>query len=306
MVAGTNARQVPATTQSQLNQTMFWSANPCFSDHTKGSSVSACTFGDVSSKTSIVTYGDSYSEEWGQVFDEIGREDHLKVIEIGRRGCPFAQKEVSNSDGIDHNCLKFRSNAIAFIESLMPAPKLIIVSQLENLTGPSGIYGSITVPQWAAASATTVAQLSKKAPVAVILGEPEAKSYPSTCLAIHLNNPNSCDPKWDLGYLYPQVIAAEMKAGAAIFNVAPLLCVDEARCPAMVNNTPVFSGLFHVTANYAIQLKPALLELMGCSPLSKGATAGTADIFRSFFPQKATRDGSEQCSNLLNLTATFK
>jgi len=297
---------VPLSVSSQLSSSAWWTGNKCMTDWNMPPQATACMFGDLTSKRTVVTYGDSYSEQWGEVFDHLGKKYHFKVLEIGRLACTFADVTTSKSTGVDKGCAPFRKAAIALINALQPAPDLIVLSQNVNLTGADGKWASISVSQWIAASVKTINELNRRAPTAVILGSPMGRMYSSICLGTRPTNALSCNLTWYLGYVEPKSITAFKAAGALVFNVAPLFCVNKAGCPAMMAQTSVFAGLGHVNAAYAPHLEGALTEVMGCTTPTTALPTSTKQLLASFFPNRASKIGTSQCAQLDNLDATFK
>ena len=306
MLSSLKINTVPPSVRLQLQSNTWWTGNSCMSDWGVPPRVTACTFGDATSKHTVVTYGDSYSEQWGQVFDHLGKKYHFKVLAIGRLACGFADINTSSSKGVDQGCAPFRKAAIALINSLHPAPDLIVLSQKVNLTGTDGKWGSISVPSWVAASVKTIKALNRLAPTAVILGSPTGRPYPSACLAIRTNNAVSCNPAWGFGYVEPKSSTAFKAAGALVFNVAPLLCLNISSCPAIMVQNLVFSGLGHVSSTYAPHLEGALSEVMGCAKSTTTLPTSTKQLLTSLFPSRPSKTGTSQCARLDTLTATFK
>ena len=159
---------------------MFW-ADTCKGSPGSPSTATACAFGDTAASQSVVLYGDSFALQWVPALSVLGRAFHFKVLVYVRIGCPFAAKPVLDYEGsLDAGCLPFRSNVVRAINSMKPAPQLVLMAEDLYRFAPDGT--TMTSTQMAAAVATTLKQLAgRRFPIGVILGFPAAKRFAARC-----------------------------------------------------------------------------------------------------------------------------
>jgi hypothetical protein len=259
-------------------KSMFW-ADACDSNPGQSADAKSCAFGDTSAKQTVVIYGDSFALQWVPALNELGVTDHFKVLAFVRIGCPFADKAVLDYQGsIDSGCLTFRSNVVAAINSMRPAPQLVVMAEDVYRTTPSG--SSISTKQWASAVQKTLTQLAgRRFPIGVIIGTPAAKLVPNACLAAHSSDVQACNTPINIAFnrsADSRIASAIKSAHSYLVDVSMLLCGNT--CPDILHNTLVHSDRWHLSDAYVLSLGRSFGSLVGCigerAPRSEVPTGG--------------------------------
>jgi hypothetical protein len=262
-----NTNSLDASLQSQLSseqKSMFW-ADTCKGSPGSPSTATACAFGDTAASQSVVLYGDSFALQWVPALSVLGRAFHFKVLVYVRIGCPFADKPVLDYEGsLDAGCLPFRSNVVRAINSMKPAPQLVLMAEDLYRFAPDGT--TMTSTQMAAAVATTLKQLAgRRFPIGVILGFPAAKQDPSQCLSANQSDVQACNTSKAVAFAAPadkKFSAAARRSHAFAVNVSMLLCGNS--CPDVIHQTLVHADRWHLSANYVESLARSFGSLVGC------------------------------------------
>jgi SGNH domain (fused to AT3 domains) len=245
-------------------KSMFW-ADPCAGNPNKAASATACAFGDTSASQSIVLYGDSFALQWVPALNELGIADHFKVLVYVRIGCPFADKAVRDYLGsVDSGCLPYRAGVVSAINSMRPAPQLVLAAEDFYKIASNG--SGISSRQWAAAVAKSLSQLAvHRIPVGVVLGTPAARYDPSQCLAAHPSKVLACNTPIASAFSKAadsRFATAIRGAHAFVVNVSMLMCGNS--CPDILHNTLVHADRWHLSASYVQALGRSFGSLVGC------------------------------------------
>lgn len=80
-----------------------------------------CEYGDITSKKTIVLYGDSHAAQWFPALDLIGKKRGIKIVSLTKSACPSAEviKELSSQYDVA-DCQAFRDSSIARIQKIKP------------------------------------------------------------------------------------------------------------------------------------------------------------------------------------------
>lgn len=242
--------------------------NSCLNAAGSSTDAKPCVLGDTSSPTTLVLYGDSSAEEWALDADALGRADHFRVVVYVHSECPVGDIDVKlQNQSPDKDCPVFRSDVLAKLASMHPAPALVVVSEL-RLEGYETLSGkNVTNAAWSSALADTLRQIdSDGLAVASLHGVPVDGIDPSQCIAANLNKLAACEIKVsreDVGGWDGATRDGALTAHAASINLHPLFCGTSA-CPVVVDGAITHSGENHVTERYSKDVLDAVAELLGC------------------------------------------
>jgi hypothetical protein len=210
------------------------------------STVTQCVYGDPSSSTTVVLYGDSHAQMWLPALAPVATADDFKLVLLWHSGCPIEAFETANV-----TCEKDRTTDLKLINALDPAV-VLLSNKVTDIVGPSGVI--YTNAQWVAGLKATIVALQSKTTKVVVVGDVNQfdQAVP-TCLAMHpsrvqlcaVDNPN---PK------YTQHFAAEATAAkdthAGYINPMSWVCTKK-KCSPIIGTMVVDSDQGHVTATYA-------------------------------------------------------
>lgn len=81
----------------------------------KGVEAKTCSFGDLSSNKKIVLVGSSHATQWLPALDNIGKDNHIQIINMTKSGCSLGVFETS-----DEACNEWNKRAIDKIIAINP------------------------------------------------------------------------------------------------------------------------------------------------------------------------------------------
>jgi peptidoglycan/LPS O-acetylase OafA/YrhL len=103
-----------------------------------------CEYGDITSKKTIVLYGDSHAAQWFPALDLIGKKRGIKIVSLTKSACPSAEviKELSSQYDVA-DCQAFRDSSIARIQKIKPLS--VILAGMQPFTAP---YSDESAKSW--------------------------------------------------------------------------------------------------------------------------------------------------------------
>ncbi len=215
---------------------------------------SGCIIGDITSSRTMVVIGDSHAWQWGDAFDEIGKQLKVKVVTITKSGCSAEAYKIHNDQlGRDYTeCDTWRQSAMAAIGELHPQV-IVVTSRARREATKEG-------------AESTFSQLRNTGAKLIYMTDtPHPGVNIPDCLATHTSNVAACDRPVDKTVEYPEARAMErevaQKYGAVVVDVLPAFCTATT-CPPVIGGRIVYFDDSHVTASYALALAPFLEPAM--------------------------------------------
>jgi SGNH domain (fused to AT3 domains) len=224
-------------------------------------SLSQCVFGDTSSTTSLVLFGDSHADMWLSAVIAWAQSQHVRVVVLTTDGCPVADVNVwlSQAQGYYTACTADRARDISLIDGLKPA-YVVVSERTSHLKGSPSAY--FTNAQWQAGLTTSLSQLKSSSARLAVLGDITVMdSAPPLCLASSPTNVQRCantspNPRSvDQSHLTAQRAAAKAE-GVAFIDPAPWLCTKT--CSPVIGSMLVYRDAYHVTNTYVTYLSKVL------------------------------------------------
>ena len=199
-----------------------------------------CEYGDISSKKTIVLYGDSHAAQWLPALDLIGKKRGIKIVSLTKSACPSAEviKELSSQYDVD-DCQAFRDSSVARINRIKPLA--VILTGMQPFTAP---YSDEDARPWWLAGETKVFNRIKSAtqfPI-YLTDTPLPQVDIPDCLVA--GRGAACDTA--------RPIAGEVAPGLIPINPTPWLCTD--RCPAVVDGIIAYRDKSHLTVEMSKHL----------------------------------------------------
>jgi hypothetical protein len=221
-----------------------------------------CDFGDKSSSSVVVLFGDSYVRQWLPALLPLASARHFKIVIVGEDGCPIISTPLA---GTFSGCLKITSAAIKSIVAMKP--RAIIVSER------SSWLLSITHAQWQKGLTTTLQRLrAAKAPIAMF---GDIQIFPGeiiTCLAINSDHVQHCsvpNPNPHAPNHASAQVAAAATAKVHFINPTAWLCTAT-RCSPVIGSYVAYWDSFHISVPYAKYL--AVVAAQSLASTLKGVT----------------------------------
>jgi peptidoglycan/LPS O-acetylase OafA/YrhL len=225
------------------------------------SGVKVCSFGDSSSATTVVLFGDSHAIQWFNPLQRIAELHRWRLETMLKSGCPATDIPAGRG------CAPWRAEAFRRIRSLHPA--IVVVGNASVYLGSElrpGVKIPVSVTDWGSATRRTLTTLSESAAhIVAIRDNPIPPFDVPTCLERAVRHswfpPVSCQIDKNVG-LVPAVFKAEEAAMQGLRGVEFLDLTDHycegSVCPSVKNGMIVYRDDNHLTAAFAASLGPVL------------------------------------------------
>ena len=243
------------------------------------SRIRPCKFGDTTSATRVVIFGDSHAAQWIPALDRAGEQEGWRIIQLTKSACPSASALVGQQYRFDRGrtCQEWRENAFGWLRKF--PPQVIIISNRSNwkLIDAKGrtVPNSQRPQNWKKALAKTLAALPRRSEVIVLVDTPRIDGEPVPCLKRHRKNMSACVTSRTraLSSSVRKVERAAARAAGAWFrNLNYKICSYDP-CPLVQGKTLVWRDHGHLTATFSRRLWPSLRNKMR---KAVGAAAATS------------------------------
>lgn len=203
-----------------------------------------CTYGDLTSKTTIVLYGDSHAAQWFPALEELASERGFKLVSLTKSACPSVDVPRADQGAFKNvHCEKWRDNSINRIKKLRPAA--VIMSSFQYFTPPSGY--SDANKWWKDGQVRLLDALRGSSEHLIYISDtPRPKRDIPNCLASR--DSHSCDST--------EKTIVKIIPGFEKIDPTPWLCSNY--CPAIQNGYVVYRDASHISVAAALALKPQL------------------------------------------------
>ncbi|WP_212992093.1 acyltransferase family protein [Actinoplanes auranticolor] len=224
-----------------------------------------CAYGDLTSDTTVVLFGDSHAGHWFPALEAIARQRHWKLVVVTKSACSAADV-VIYEDALKRRfteCVQWRRSAWRHIRSLRPA-KVIMASTLPNAP-LLDVTGSLD-DAWSAAWRRSLDAVKGPGTEVYYVNDTpwQARNVPD-CLSAHLDDPAACARSRADAVQFRKrraLIAGVARAeGATVIDPLPWFCTATT-CPVIVGNLLVYKDQHHITTAYSRLLVPLLAEAL--------------------------------------------
>ena len=153
-----------------------------------------CVYGDLTSKKTVVLFGDSHALMWLPAVTWAASAARFKLILIFAISSPIASLPDAKYKGVlpNPNCNQWRHQSISLIKSI--SPKVIILGERTARVVSSLTGRRYSAQQWQRALEATMASLSSpRRRIALLEDIPYASNFsPAACLAANPSNVQAC------------------------------------------------------------------------------------------------------------------
>ncbi|HET9516860.1 MAG TPA: acyltransferase family protein [Actinoplanes sp.] len=254
------ANLVPPLSQAAADKPRLY-ADGCSSDGRVTEVKTPCAYGDLTSPTTVVLFGDSHAGQWFPALESVAQARRFKLVVLVKSACPAADATVYSAtlkrDFVE--CTAWRTAALQRIRDLRPAA-VVVASLIDNewTGGPPRLSDA----EWAAAWVRTIQRITAPGRKVFYLNDtPSAADDVPQCLSARPAVVQSCGRSRDTAVRQPQrrdLIAAGVRAhGGSVIDPVPWLCTPSA-CPVIVGNLLVYKDRHHITTAYSRLLAPLL------------------------------------------------
>jgi peptidoglycan/LPS O-acetylase OafA/YrhL len=220
-----------------------------------------CAYGDLTSPTTVVIFGDSHAGHWFPALEKIALARQWKLVVVIKSACSAADALIY-IDALKRQfdeCTQWRTAAWQRIRSLRPT-MVIMASTAEggeilHVTGDQDVA-------WTKAWTTSMDAVSGPGTKVYFINDtPWHGTVVPECLSAHLDDPQACARSRQDAILMPKrrqmVIAAAKARGVTIIDPLPWFCTTSA-CPVIIGNVLVYKDRHHISTVYSRLLAPLL------------------------------------------------
>ncbi|MEV6595227.1 acyltransferase family protein [Actinoplanes sp. NPDC051346] len=220
-----------------------------------------CAYGDLTSDTTVVLFGDSHAGHWFPALEAAALRERWKVVVVSKSACTAAESLIylPQLKREFTECVRWREDAWRYIRSLRPA-KVLMASTYPSseLLGVPGTQDEAWVSGWE----RSVRAVSTPGTEVYFMNDTpwQTGSVPD-CLSEHLDDVGACARSRETAIAKPErrklIIAAVRRAGATVIDPTPWFCTATT-CPPVIGNLLVYRDQHHITTAYSRLLAPEL------------------------------------------------
>ena len=214
-----------------------------------GESVSdACEYGDLTSKKTIVLYGDSHAAQWFPALEKIAVERKYKLVSLTKSACPAVQAPRDDKGAFkSKDCDQWRENSIQRIKSMQPVA--VIMSGLQYYKPAAGSADRTT--WWKDGQERLLKAITGGSKNLIYISDtPHPLRDIPSCLAT--NSLEKCNTT--------EKTPNEIIAGFKQIDPTSWFCSDI--CEAVTDGFVAYRDASHITVDAAIALAPKLDQVL--------------------------------------------
>ncbi len=234
----------------------------------ESSAVKTCVFGNATSATNIILFGDSHAIQWFNPLLQITESHGWKLTTLVKSGCLAADvRNPDSTNGFAKNCATWREEAIRRIAVIHPS--VVFIGNASNHFGreeePAG-KSSIFPEEWRDGTRRTLEGLTSQGLRVVFMRDnPSFTVDIPTCLARSVRHKwgrtNSCE--MDKSASIDSAVFEAEKAGASglpnvyFIDLTDLLC-EKDFCRTVSGGNVMYRDDNHLTGSFTKSLAPLL------------------------------------------------
>ncbi|MEO3749505.1 acyltransferase family protein [Streptomyces sp. B6B3] len=230
-----------------------------------------CVYGDPTSDTVVVLFGDSHAAQWFPALDRLARANGWKLVSMTKASCKIpAMTTLKNGEPYEA-CDAWRDNALDAIADLDPALVVAASSEAGRPIHPTPDPDRQVTDGY---RDTFERIRATGAEAALLLDTPWPRQDAVECAASAPLELDHC------AHGLPQAFrdqhqrglarAAAQEVGVTVVDPAPWLCAADGSCPVVVGDTAVYRDRSHLSEAYAEAVAPVLEQSL--SPLLERGT----------------------------------
>jgi peptidoglycan/LPS O-acetylase OafA/YrhL len=216
----------------------------------------SCFYGDTSSETSVVLFGDSHALQYFPALDAVASERGWRLDVLTKSACsPAEVTQYHDQFNREYTeCSQWRADALEHIEELEPSLVVTGNKAVEPITRDGRqLDAEAGAEAMTDGYVATLERLTETgADVSVIADNPYPPADVPSCVSEHLDDLTACAfPKREgLGYEPVNSLAARQLTEVSLLDPTPVLCPADGTCPAVIGNVLVYRDGTHLTATY--------------------------------------------------------
>lgn len=210
-----------------------------------------CTFGDPDGTVDVALVGDSHAAQWQPALDAVAAERGWRLTTYLRSGCPVTVDPPEGRGTANAACAQWERNVLDELAGADYTYVFTSALSATRYTGGDGVDGFVDAWSRIGESGARVVALRDNP-------DPTAAGIDSTPACVADRGADACATAIGTSLRPdPLVEAVERTPGAALVDLTPYFCLDDA-CPAVLGGVLVYHQSQHVTVTYMRSLAPAL------------------------------------------------
>lgn len=220
-----------------------------------------CTAGDETADRTLMLVGDSKIAQWQTAYSDLGRATGWRVDTVTKSACPFADADVSDDGRVRTDCREWGRAALRQV--LAAAPDVVVTSQRAAEATLEG-GDERTRGEMIRGLHSYWKQLQDAGIMVVVhLDNPFPTTHPVyRCVEKNPGDVTRCAFARTEGTAASAAPvlreAAETLPGVRIVDMAPTICPDDGRCPAVIGDVLVYRAGSHLTRTFTESVEPQL------------------------------------------------
>lgn len=227
----------------------------------RSSATASCMYGDLTSSTTMVLFGDSHALSWFPAAVKVADRRGWRLQVLTMSACSPADIPSWNANygRVSTECATWRQRALELIEAERPAIVLVAGTRGFATVDASGriLTGDARTSAWEAGMNRTLDRLVTSAPTVILIADvPLAAQDPPTCLAAHPSSVLACSTPVSVA-VNAVWRAAERRSAAANLTdfIDPTTWVcPSSPCPAVIGHILVLRNTGHMSTVFAATL----------------------------------------------------
>ena len=222
-----------------------------------------CEFGDTSSATTVVLYGDSHAAMWLPAVESIADQSAWRILPLIKPGCTPVEVRVWRRElqREFRECDEWRALALARIAELQPAMVIVGSSRNYLIADAQGkLLTSRKQATWRDGFVRMLDEVKQRTGRIVLMGEtPHHPHDPLECLATHDLIEDCSVPRSTLVSRSYQALERDAARETDVQLIDPIswLC-QEATCALVMDHYLVYRNPGHLTATIVAVLAPQM------------------------------------------------
>jgi peptidoglycan/LPS O-acetylase OafA/YrhL len=247
-------------------------ADHCHTQMNLKPSTQPCIYGDTTSSTEVVLFGDSHALAWFPAFNQVAKEEHWKLLSLTMSACSAADIPAYNpgTGSLMQNCGIWRQ---ASIQKIIAAhPYLVLVASTSGFaTAQEGveIRGMERTSIFVDGMNRTLTQLKGSGAKVVLMSDtPAMAKDPLVCLSAHPKSTLACATPVSEAISDDWIsVETQIAAHNGVPLIKPQMWVcPTSPCPVVIGKILTYIDTGHMTATFsqalAGRLKSALLTAL--------------------------------------------
>jgi peptidoglycan/LPS O-acetylase OafA/YrhL len=220
-----------------------------------------CNFGDVTSPTSVVLFGDSHAAQWFPAVEQIAKNEKWKVVTLIKSSCPAANVAVyRRTPAWEEDCENWRREALKKIAEIKPAA--VFVGNYSGYGAPGRPADLLSYDNWLTGYRRTMEDLQPSGSKIVFLSDTPTLHYDSLrCFArVAWTQQGEC-PAPNRADVVNSVASEALTVAASDYSKSYVLDLNDdicskQNCPLSRDGKPIYRDMNHLTQSFVRSLTP--------------------------------------------------